>query len=352
MRRRLTMLIAAMLLAAPTARSHAAPLAEIHPAPSAAAIPPQPPAVMRGLIGEYGSADDLQLVFEADGELYLAQGGHPMRLQRLGQVDNWFYPGHLPRELRFERDRRGTASALWVNGERFARVDLGALAQEKVRASVRADPDALRRRALAATPPVEGPKRRADLVAVTGIDPTIRLDIRYATTDNFMGIRLYERADAFLQRPAAEALGRVSRALKPMGYGLMVHDAYRPWYVTWMFWEATPPESHQFVADPAAGSRHNRGAAVDLTLYELGTGRAVEMPGRYDELSHRSYPTYAGGTSRQRWLRDLLRREMEKQGFTVYPQEWWHFDHQGWRDWPIGNRTFDELERRKAPRGR
>lgn len=318
----------------PSPHRHAAPLRP----------PPLPPAPMRGLIGEYGAASNLWIVFEDEGVLWLGQGERRMRLERMGAPDDWLQPGHLQRRIHFERDRRGSAVAMVMNEERLPRVDLGAIAQDRVRAGVKADPDALRRRALAATPPAEAAsKRRSDLVALTGIDPSIKLDVRYAAADNFMGIVLYERSAAYMQRPAAEALGRVSRSLRSTGYGLMIHDAYRPWFVTWMFWEATPPESRQFVADPAAGSRHNRGAAVDLTLYDLRTGKAVEMPGRYDELSHRSYPEYMGGTTRQRWLRDLLRREMEKQGFTVYPQEWWHFDYGNWRDWGIGNRTFTEL---------
>ena len=99
-----------------------------------------------------------------------------------------------------------------------------------------------------------------------------------------------------MQRPAAEAVVRVHRALASQGYGLLIHDAYRPWWVTKVFWEATPPSMREFVADPAQGSRHNRGCAVDLTLYDLRTGEAVQMPGVYDEMSPRSYPNYAGGT--------------------------------------------------------
>jgi D-alanyl-D-alanine dipeptidase len=341
-----TLLVAffALALGAPAAAAATALPPSARPAPFAARAPALPPAPMRGLIGEYGTADDLHLIFEADGELYLGEGERTLRLIRRQTPDSWVYPGRLPITLRFERDRRGAATAMILGARRLPRVDLGALAQALVREGVRADPQALRRRALAATPPAEPtPKRASDLVALTSVDPTIKLDIRYATADNFMGIVLYERSAAYLQRPAAEAVGRASRSLRAAGYGLMIHDAYRPWFVTKMFWDATPPQSHQFVADPAQGSRHNRGAAVDLTLYDLRTGRAVEMPGRYDELSHRSYPDYIGGTTRQRWLRDLLRREMEKQGFSVYAQEWWHFDYGAWRDWGIGNRTFTEL---------
>jgi serine beta-lactamase-like protein LACTB len=110
-----------------------------------------------------------------------------------------------------------------------------------------------------------------------------------------------------------------------------------------IFWDATPDRFHMFVADPSRGSRHNRGCAVDLTLYDLATGKPIEMVGGYDEFSDRSYPDYPGGTSRQRWHRDLLRREMEKEGFTVFETEWWHFDFRDWPKYPIMNRSFEEL---------
>jgi D-alanyl-D-alanine dipeptidase len=114
-------------------------------------------------------------------------------------------------------------------------------------------------------PPKEsGDFRGPDLVELTKLDPTIKLDIRYATTNNLFGTVFYTEPRAFLQRPAAEALVRVNRQVRRMGYELLVHDAYRPWYVTKVFWDATPAEKKLFVADPAKGSRHNRGAAVDL----------------------------------------------------------------------------------------
>jgi serine beta-lactamase-like protein LACTB len=110
-----------------------------------------------------------------------------------------------------------------------------------------------------------------------------------------------------------------------------------------MFWDATPGKYHTFVADPLKGSRHNRGCAVDLTLYDRKTGKPVEMPGGYDEFSDRSYADYLGGTSRQRWHRDLLRRAMEAEGFAVYEAEWWHFDYRDWRHFPILNARFKDL---------
>jgi D-alanyl-D-alanine dipeptidase len=202
----------------------------------------------------------------------------------------------------------------------------------------------LRVEALAARPPEEpGPFRRADLVDVAKLDPRIKLEIRYATTDDFLSTPVYTSSRAFLQRPAAQALLRAHRELMRQGYGLLIFDAYRPWYVTKIFWEATPPDKHEFVADPAKGSRHNRGCAVDLSLYDLKTGKEIEMPGVYDEMSERSYPRYTGGTAEQREHRDLLRRAMEKQGFQVFDTEWWHFDYRDWPHYGIGNVPFEQI---------
>lgn len=202
----------------------------------------------------------------------------------------------------------------------------------------------LRKAALTAEPPEEpGPFRKPDLVELTTLDPAIHLDIRYAQSNNFLSTPVYTQARAFVQRPAAEALLRVLRKLQPLGYGLLIHDAYRPWYVTKIFWDATPPEGKIFVADPRQGSRHNRGCALDLTLYEMATGQPVEMPGLYDEMSPRSFPNFPGGTSLQRWHRDLLRRAMESEGFTVFDDEWWHFDYKDWNHYAILNVPFEKL---------
>jgi D-alanyl-D-alanine dipeptidase len=181
-------------------------------------------------------------------------------------------------------------------------------------------------------------------VELVKLDPTIHLDIRYATSNNFMGTPFYTEARAFLQRPAAEAVVRASAELKKQGYGLLVHDAYRPWYVTKMFWDGTPDDKKMFVADPKTGSNHNRGCAVDITLYDLKTGKEVRMPSGYDEMSKRAYADYPGGTEEERRLRGILRAAMEKQGFTVYPYEWWHFDYKDWKQYPIMNVRFEDLK--------
>ena len=195
------------------------------------------------------------------------------------------------------------------------------------------------------SPPLEsGPFRAPDLVEVVSLDPTIHLDIRYATSNNLVGRAVYTEARAFLQRPAAEALVRAHRSLKKRGYGLLVFDGYRPWSVTKIFWDVTPPEKREFVANPAEGSKHNRGCAVDLSLYDLKTGHEVKMPSVYDEMSERAYPNYRGGTADERARRDLLRAAMEKEGFAVYPKEWWHFDYKSWKKYPILNLPFSQIK--------
>jgi zinc D-Ala-D-Ala dipeptidase len=195
-------------------------------------------------------------------------------------------------------------------------------------------------------PPKDPAATRApDLVELVKLDPTIKLDIRYAGTNNFLGKPVYKEARAFLQRPAAESVVRAHRRLKPHGYGLLIHDGYRPWAITKLFWDMTSGKQREFVADPAQGSKHNRGCAVDLTLYELATGRAVQMPGEYDEMTERSYPDYKGGTAEQRARRDLLRKAMEAEGFTVEPNEWWHYNYRDWRLYPILDIPFSAIEK-------
>ena len=198
--------------------------------------------------------------------------------------------------------------------------------------------------AFAQGPPVEtGPFRKTDLVELVKLDPTIRLDIRYATKNNFLGKKVYKEARAFLQRPAAEALVRVNQKLRSQGYGLVVHDGYRPWAVTKAFWDATPEDKKIFVADPAKGSRHNRGCAIDLSMFDLKTGVTVRMPSEYDEMTERSHINYECATPETKRLREILRSAMVAEGFAVYEPEWWHYDYKDWKEYPIGNVKFSEI---------
>jgi D-alanyl-D-alanine dipeptidase/kynurenine formamidase len=207
----------------------------------------------------------------------------------------------------------------------------------------------------AAAPAPAGPPRKPgpflapDLVEIVSLDPTLRLDIHYARADNFTGKPVYPEPRAFLQRPAALALLKAHRALAARGYGLTIFDAYRPWSVTRRFWDLTPADKKVFVADPAKGSKHNRGCAVDLTMHDLKTGKEVAMPSPYDDFTDKAYATYTGGDAQARERRDLLREAMEEAGFFVYPNEWWHFDYKDWRDYPILDVPFDAIRPAAAP---
>ena len=313
---------------------------------SRSTAPEAPPTRWVGLIGEYGPDDDIWLILEDESRLHARQEEIAYPLEEVS-ADEFLVrlpgPGAAEHFL-FTRRGDGRAEGFQRGGAFLTRREVGTTGGETFRIEPVRDVEELRVEALAASPPAEeGPFRESELVDLTSLDPTIQLDIRYATTNNFMNAVFYEDSRAFLQRPAADAVGRAHRGLAPYGYGLLIHDGYRPWYVTKMFWDATPAYQHEFVANPASGSRHNRGAAVDLSLYGLLTGEPIEMPGSYDEFSHRSYADYPGGTARQRWHRDLLRRVMEAEGFTVNPGEWWHFDYRDWREYGIQNQVFGEI---------
>ena len=193
-------------------------------------------------------------------------------------------------------------------------------------------------------PPLEpGPFRQPELVEIVKLDTTIKLDIRYATRNNFIGKAVYSRPQAFLQRPAAEALVRVNQKLRREGYGIVVFDGYRPWTVTKLFWDVTPEDKKIFVADPTKGSRHNRGCAVDLSLFDLKTGAEVKMPSEYDEMTERAHVNYECAPVEAKRLRQLLRSAMEAESFAVYEPEWWHYDYKDWKEYPIMNVKFSEI---------
>jgi D-alanyl-D-alanine dipeptidase len=192
-------------------------------------------------------------------------------------------------------------------------------------------------------PPEIPGTREADLIELIALDSSFKLDVRYARTDNFVGKVVYPEARVFLQRPAAEAVLRVHQKLADLGYGLMLFDGYRPWSVTKLFWEITPEDKRMFVANPQNGSKHNRGCAVDLTIYDLKTGKALPMPSDYDEFTERASPEYGGGSEEERRNRDLLRRLMEEEGFIVNANEWWHFDFKDWESYGIYDIPFSEI---------
>ncbi len=313
-----------------------------------AAVPPRVPSALVDYIGEYGWDHNVLYIYEDKGALHaLIEWFFRYPLEQAGP-DTFRFPDHglyHHEGLTFVRDADGQVTEANLSGVAFKKRGTGQAPGSTFRIVPQIPVDQLRAKAAVASPPdATGAFRAPDLVPVTAMDSTIRLDIRYATDNNFMGAPFYRSAQAFLQRPAAEALAVASRRLAAYGYGLVVYDGYRPWHVTKMFWDATPDSLRLFVANPQNGSRHNRGCAIDVGLYHLASGALAEMPSGYDEFTARAFPDYPGGTSRGRYHRELLRDAMEESGFTVYAAEWWHFDYKDWRAYPILNDTFEALD--------
>lgn len=304
---------------------------------------------LAGLVGEYGWDHLPLIILEDEGRLYaLIEWFFLYPLTAKGD-DTFAFPDwgmYQDEAIVFHRGEGGKPTEAVAAGIRMPRRAISGEGGGTFKVVPVRPVEELRREALKATPPAEPPDLLpADLVDLASLDPTIKFDIRYATTNNFLGTAFYTLPRAYMQRPAAEALLRAHRELAKEGFGLLIHDAYRPWAVTKMFWDGTPEQFHGFVADPSKGSKHNRGCAVDLTLYNLRTGEPAMMVSGYDEFSDRAYPDYPGGTSAERWRRALLRGAMESQGFTVDLGEWWHYDFKDWKRYPVLNSSFEQLER-------
>lgn len=175
-------------------------------------------------------------------------------------------------------------------------------------------------------------KNNTQLIDIRSVNPNILLDIRYATQNNFTRIRLYRAARCLLRASVARKLSLVQQDLEKRSLGLKVYDCYRPLSVQRRMWRFFP--NPRYVANPAIGSRHNRGAAVDLTLVDRN-GNELEMPTEFDNFTVRAHRNYRGGSYRSRQNRQLLKSIMEKHGFNSMPTEWWHFDADGWRNFSI-----------------
>jgi D-alanyl-D-alanine dipeptidase len=356
-------LLSLTLLTCYSLLASAQPAKTATPATKSFATDPKPTDVSpewKRLVGIYRHEQEQVVILERNQRLFWrlshstelpvdAASDIPIHINSLGSFE-LARSGLSDIAISLQRDENESVKAISIGGKAFLRVDAGSDPVHFYHVTPARPVSELREKALKLSPPVEqGPFRKPDLVELMTLDPLIHLDIRYADTNNFLSTPVYTEARAFMQRPAAEALLHVLHKLQPLGYGLLIHDAYRPWYVTKIFWDATPPEGKIFVADPQKGSKHNRGCAVDLTLYELASGQAVEMPGLYDEMSPRSFPNFPGGTSLQRWHRDLLRRAMESEGFAVNEDEWWHFDYKDWKQYGILNVPFEKITVGRQP---
>lgn len=185
-----------------------------------------------------------------------------------------------------------------------------------------------------------------ELIDLEKYIPGIVLDIRYATTNNFTGEKIYDEARAYARKPVADALKRIQADLKEKGLGLKIFDGYRPYRATVKFYEVYGDTT--YVASPYRGSRHNRGCAIDLTLIDLLTGKELKMPTGYDSFTKQAWPSTPVRDEEARKNRRLLIDAMEKHGFRVNSSEWWHFDFIGWKKFEVLDIDFAQLRNTEA----
>ena len=184
-----------------------------------------------------------------------------------------------------------------------------------------------------------------ELLDLESAIPNVQLDIRYATKNNFTAEIIYTDAKAFARLKVAQALKKVQDSLQFHNLGLRIYDAYRPYAATLKFFEVYPDTN--FVANPRYGSRHNRGCAIDLTLIDLSTGEEIPMPTEFDDFSEKADPNYLDLPQEVIENRTFLFSIMSHFGFSHYPTEWWHFDFEGWENFPLMDLSFKELMQSK-----
>jgi len=180
-----------------------------------------------------------------------------------------------------------------------------------------------------------------ELIEIKRAVPSIKLDIRYATKNNFMQQVMYKQARAFARKPVIEALKKVQAELKKMGLGLKIFDGYRPYAITVAFYNKASDKN--FVANPSKGSKHNRGCAVDLTIINLKTGKELAMPTPYDSFAKEAAANYENLSPAVKKNRDLLISTMRKYGMNVLDNEWWHYDFKDWQNYDIMDIPFEKL---------
>lgn len=180
-----------------------------------------------------------------------------------------------------------------------------------------------------------------ELVEIKKAIPNIKLDIRYATKNNFMQQVMYKQARAFARKPVVESLKRIQTALNKKGYGLKIFDGYRPYAITIEFYKKASDKN--FVANPAKGSKHNRGCAIDLTLINLKTGKELLMPTPYDSFSAAAAAKYENVSPEAKKNRDFLIAIMAKYRMNVLENEWWHYDFSDWKNYDLMDIPFEKL---------
>ena len=300
------------------------------------------PKDLKYILGMYYGNGEMFLLRENNGEVEL--------VYRFGQNDYTFagsnvYPlykehfdsytinesgplNHLDAAVRIERSREGYGVSCSVGGNRYSRRFFAGENGRPFRFAPVSDWQALKTAANAAVMQAQlGAGQQAQLVDLAQAVSELKFDLRYAQADNCFGQALTDDQRAFLDANAAQALAQAQQYLKPYGYGILVWEAYRPWSVSKLAYDALPADKKSMLPAPEIGFSHNTGRSIDVSLYLFATGENAGMISGFDEPSVRQYASFAGGTTLERYRRDLLRSAMQMAGFTASETEWWHFDY-------------------------
>ena len=312
-----------------------------------AAVPDDAPKDIKYILGFYYGNGENILIRENNGRLELlyrtAQEDRSFAAANLYPLSKVHFDSYTLQEsgpmsnteagVRFERDTDGYGISCRVGGNTYSRYFLGTTQGERAkpfRLEERSAEEWTKLReeaAKSAVPAALAAGEQAHLVDAATV-AGVKVNSVYAGSDNLFGAPLYTTSKLFVSKEAAVALGKVQQRLAPYGYGLVLWDAYRPWSVSKLANLALPEGKKDMLEDPEVkGSVHNTGNAVDVGLYSLDSDEELDMGCGFDEPSLRQYASYAGGTSRERYLRSLLREEMELQGFKGIEMEWWHFEY-------------------------
>lgn len=313
------------------------------------------------LLGLYTGNGEQILVREDGGMLQLLYRYLPedrdFRKSNIFPLQKKHYDSYLLREagaltdtegtVKFERDKDGHGISCSIGVNRYTRKFFGPEKGDYFKIKPPKSWAELQTGVASALMPVQTAPQKAVLVDLSAVQG-LMLDLRYATENNCFSYPLYSEANAYLDKSAAGALARVAENLASYGYGLLVWDAYRPWHLSKLAYDALPPEQKYLLPEPQKGSPHNTGRAVDLSLYELETGKPVNMISEFDEPSLRQYGRYAGGTSLERWQRNLLWQLMSLEGFNCSETEWWHFEYGNVKDYRLLDIPLSDLGQAKA----
>ncbi len=178
------------------------------------------------------------------------------------------------------------------------------------------------------------------LVDILKLDHSFCADMRYNTENNFTGVRVYKGDKCLVHKDIVQKLLNANNFLKEFGYTIKFYDAYRPMSAQYTLWDICPDE--RFIANPAVGSIHSRGVAVDVTIVDKD-GLEAEMPTEFDDFSEKAAITYEGGTETSRKNRELMAKAFTMQGFARDEFEWWHFELPNWREYPLIDVEFEQF---------